>query len=393
MRRSLWVLFHRYLGLSLAAFLMLSGGSGAIIAFERELDAALNPDLHHIDAPPQAPLELERLTSAVEQVFPGTSVRSIEIPTARNDAVVLRLHAKPGTDRHVLDELFINPYDGAILGARQRKAAKFDRRHVVPMIREFHESLYLDDLGEILLGVVASIWLASGLIGLYLTFPRGTPFFKKWGIAWSVSSRRLNFDIHRAGGLWWLGIFVLISASGAYLALDKTVFRPLASQANLITMPPGKWLPRKIGATGVHLSFDVAVDMASRQLPAAAAGYSASKVHHLADQRVFRVEFSRPINTGWLHLPPEEVFLDDVTGARVAGYGFLQGTPTDKVLMLQLPIHSGKIVGTAGQAIIMVGGIMTVAMSVTGLVIWWRRRQARISTAAMRVVKQPSEPV
>jgi len=45
-----------------------------------------------------------------------------------------------------------------------------------------------------------------------------------------------------------------------------------------------------------------------------------------------------------------------------------------------LPLHSGRIVGTPGRVLISLIGIFVAALSVTGVVIWARKRRARTAT-------------
>ena len=53
MSRPLLTLVHRYLGLSLALFLIIAGLTGAVISWDRELDACLNPELFALQQPGQ----------------------------------------------------------------------------------------------------------------------------------------------------------------------------------------------------------------------------------------------------------------------------------------------------------------------------------------------------
>src|SRR5690606_10395567 len=45
--RRIFVLLHRYVGLALAAFLIVTGLTGAVISWDHELDEWLNPHLIH----------------------------------------------------------------------------------------------------------------------------------------------------------------------------------------------------------------------------------------------------------------------------------------------------------------------------------------------------------
>jgi len=41
-------------------------------------------------------------------------------------------------------------------------------------------------------------------------------------------------------------------------------------------------------------------------------------------------------------------------------------------------MHSGRILGLPGRILISAMGLVVAALSVTGVVIWWRKRRARV---------------
>lgn len=67
MRRQ-FVRLHRWFGVATALFLFMAGLTGAIIAWDHELDAALNPSFFkaHSDAPALSGLELARRVEAAD---------------------------------------------------------------------------------------------------------------------------------------------------------------------------------------------------------------------------------------------------------------------------------------------------------------------------------------
>ena len=65
-------------------------------------------------------------------------------------------------------------------------------------------------------------------------------------------------------------------------------------------------------------------------------------------------------------------------GARVPW----QGTAADIFVQAQFPMHSGRILGLPGRVLISLMGIVVAALSVTGVVIWYRKRRARLSAQA-----------
>ena len=123
------------------------------------------------------------------------------------------------------DEVYVDRFTGEILGERKWGAIDQGMKNLMPFIYRLHYSLALDSLGEYLLGIVALLWTIDCFIGAYLTFPPGRRqstvkdgnllrvvgnWLTRWSPSWKVRTRRagykLNFDLHRAGGLWpWRG--------------------------------------------------------------------------------------------------------------------------------------------------------------------------------------------
>lgn len=60
------------------------------------------------------------------------------------------------------------------------------------------------------------------------------------------------------------------------------------------------------------------------------------------------------------------------------------GTAADIFLQAQFPVHSGRILGLPGRILVSLIGLVVMALSVTGGVIWWRKRAARVLRQAAR---------
>ncbi|MNJ03406.1 hypothetical protein D3C73_1637050 [compost metagenome] len=50
-------------------------------------------------------------------------------------------------------------------------------------------------------------------------------------------------------------------------------------------------------------------------------------------------------------------------------------------MQLQLPLHSGRILGMTGRIMMSIMGVFVVMLAITGIVIWERKRRARKATA------------
>ncbi|CAB3780701.1 hypothetical protein LMG28138_01100 [Pararobbsia alpina] len=93
--RPLLVRLHRWLGVATALFLFVSGLTGAIIAWDHELDAALNPSFFHArtTGPALSSLELARLVEAAD---PRIEVTYLPLGVEAGHA--LQMMVQPRTD-------------------------------------------------------------------------------------------------------------------------------------------------------------------------------------------------------------------------------------------------------------------------------------------------------
>lgn len=54
-----------------------------------------------------------------------------------------------------------------------------------------------------------------------------------------------------------------------------------------------------------------------------------------------------------------------------------QGTVADIFVQAQFPLHSGRILGLPGRILISVMGLVVAILSITGILVWWRKRASR----------------
>jgi uncharacterized iron-regulated membrane protein len=88
---------------------------------------------------------------------------------------------------------------------------------------------------------------------------------------------------------------------------------------------------------------------------------------------------------------PAQLYYDSEDGRPLGERLPWVGTAADIFVQAQFPLHSGRIVGLFGRILISMMGLVVAALSVTGVVIWWRKRRARVrvrETAAMRLNRQ-----
>jgi len=258
----------------------------------------------------------------------------------------------------------------------------------MPFVYELHRRLHLPETwGVWLVGGVALIWVFDCFIAAYLTFPYGRLSFRNWGPAWKIKTNagglRLNYDLHRAGGLWLWGVLLMLAISGVSFNLHKEVFEPVVSVFSRIT--PTVFDTREMGPLNQPIKTDLSFDktLARAELEAEKRGWP-QNVHGIfydAQYGVFGVGFGEEHQPG---LGSPWLYLDGRHGRPVDAYVPGKGTAGDLFHQLQYPLHSGQIAGLPGRMLICISGIVTALLSITGIVIWLRKHRVAALAPAWR---------
>jgi uncharacterized iron-regulated membrane protein len=187
------VIWHRWVGLAMAFFLIVASITGSIIVFEEELDDWLNPTFMHPVFLPGVPLlNIYQLREKAQQQAPaGTLVEELVFKTKPGHSVMFRL-SSISTQPATVDELFIHPQTGQLLGLRLYGDSLFKRETILGFLFRLHYSLALPGVtGHLIFGIVALLWTLDTFIAFWLTLPRKqanarTSFFSRWKPSWLV---------------------------------------------------------------------------------------------------------------------------------------------------------------------------------------------------------------
>ncbi|AKJ32133.1 PepSY-associated TM helix domain-containing protein [Caldimonas brevitalea] len=392
MNRQTWVLMHRYAGLAIAGFLLIAGLTGSLLAFLDELDIALVPELRLApERPGAAPLDPLVLRERVERSLPAARIdyHALHRPAGESARLyVNRMEGPPGQQTPVLYEVFADPYTGEVLGERRWGAWVLDRAHLMPLIYNLHYALSLPyPWGMWLFGAISLVWLLDGFVGFYLTLPRGRQrFFSRWQPSWRVkwagSAYRLNFDLHRAASLWVWALLLLFALSSICLNLGHEVYMPV--------------LKRIVPTVDVH-----------ERLPNLATPLETPALDwHQARERGRALMAEHARRDGFELVHEDSLMLERDHGAwryavrsshdfasdhgRTAVY-FSAATPEAEEIAFEHPtvapgntftswlmaLHMGKVFGLPWRLLIVVLGLVVAMLSVTGVVIWLKKRRAR----------------
>ena len=410
--REFWTVVHRWLGLTVALFLIVAGATGAVISWDHEIDEWLNADIMHTPGRGvlQDPLAL---AAAVEAHDPRAEVSYMTLGLEEGHAAsfLVRPRKDPATGAPYAlgyNNVFVDPVTAQVTGQRNSKSLVLSQRNLMPWLRHLHESLHMpafwgsDRWGFWLMGGVALMWLIDSFVALYLTLPRrlaavrsaraaagpARSWWSRWQPAWVVRWRaggyKLHFDLHRAGGLWvWL-VIIVVSFTSFSLNLYREVFYPVMRQISTTTPGPYETLkPAPLGSfIEPKISFAQAIDIARAEAERQGFEHPPGGIWYGGDFPFYNVSFFDPSNElGAQGMGLSNLYVSAEDGAVLGMHRPWHGTAADVFVQLQLPLHSGRILGLPGRILMSVMGLMVVMLSVTGIVIWERKRRARRAAA------------
>lgn len=386
--------WHFYAGLLVAPVMILLAITGIIYLFKPQLDPLMYPHLLQVEVQEKA-LSADAQLARVQETYPGAIVDQYLPPATPDSSAQFVLQVNGAT----LD-LFINPYTGQVLGTQH------GLYNLQAIARALHGELMVGKVGDAVVELAAGWGIVLVVSGLYLWWPRGSGA----GVLWPrLRSRGRTFwrDLHAVVGFWgslgllfmlltgmtWTGIWGKQYAelwnrfpTGMFseVPLSDVKARTLNDAARqtvpwaLETTP----MPMSGGAHAEHMGHAGAnsgpaapqvglqgvVETAERA--GVHPGYSITLPKTDTGVYTVAVFADDPRNDATLHI-------DQYTGqvlvdVRYAQYGLL-ARATELAVML----HEGKMFGLANQLIVLVVCLMVLLGSVSGLVIWWKRRPAK----------------
>lgn len=405
MLRRVATLLHRWVGLFIALFLVVAGLTGAVISWEHQIDEWLNKDLYTVSSE-GAFLPFNELAGRVEAGDPRAQVVYMPLQYEAGHSVSFMVQPRVGPDGQLYelgyDQVFMDPVTGEIIGQRDTSNVSLSTRTLMPFLRQLHENLHVpafwgsDRWGYQLMGIIALVWLLDSFIGFYLTLPKRnssarstsvrsrTSWFQRWKPAWKMrlnaGAYKLNFDYHRAIGLWAWGLIFIIAFTSFSLNLYREVFYPAMSMVSKVTPGPFETRPSTPFNQPIEpaLTFQDIRDIAQERAQQEQWERPPAGIFYARNMGFYSVAFFHPgadHSSGGMEIA--NMYFDAQDGRYLGEYVPWKGTAADIFVQLQFPLHSGRILGLFGRILMSVMGLLVAALAITGVVIWARKRRAR----------------
>jgi uncharacterized iron-regulated membrane protein len=384
--------WHFYAGLFVAPFMIMLSLTGMVYLFKPQLDSLMYSDLLTVK-PAHHMLTADEQQRRVLEAYPQVLV-SKYLPPANAESSAQFVIKKDGREVN----LFIDPYSGKILGTQDAK------NNLQAMAREVHGELMVGTVGDRLVEMAAGWGIVLVVSGLYLWWPRGR---SPAGVLWpriTAKGRVLWRDLHAVTGFWGSVALLFMLLSGmTWTGMWGKIYADVWNN-----FPAAMWndVPKSAKQAGELNNASVqTVPWAMENTPMpVSSGDHAEHMNHggmssgpaaptITLQRVVDIANERKIEPGYSITQPKtadgvftvSVFADDprndatlhvdqYSGKVLADVRYTDYSAVSKATELGVMLHEGKMFGWVNQLLILFICLMVLLSSVSGIVIWWKRR-------------------
>ena len=395
--------WHFYAGLFVIPFLLMLSVTGIIYLFKPQLDSVMYRELLYVAPQPRQATAKDQV-AAVKQSYRDAQIVAFR-PAASNDrSSQFDLKTKENQNLTV----FVNPHTAQVLGATDRDT------NLQAIARKLHGELMLGRTGDWLVELAASWGLVLILSGLYLWFPRQGS--RVWGTLLPRLSRRDRRvfwrDLHAVPGFYGALIVAFLIVTGLPWAdfwgnnfsRVWSTFPPqkadtahksnvLTGSLNTTTGQTVPWaaeqlsLPQSHNHTE-HENHAPPALTTDRNPTSAVTPVSLDDIVALAEKGGVREGYviSLPQSVEGVYTisaptddPPRQatMHIDQYSGVVLADVRWRDYGVVPKAVEMGIALHEGKYFGLANQVLMLFAALVVILLSVSGTVMWWRRRPAK----------------
>ncbi|UJW75399.1 PepSY-associated TM helix domain-containing protein [Rhizobium sp. SL42] len=397
--------WHFYAGLYVAPFLLMLAVTGLVMLWSAVF-VGRDGEKYYRVAPQAETVSVSRQAEAAFMTAPDGQIVQYIAPRTADGAAVFRINQGDASSMVAVD-----PYTAEVLGTWERHNGLYDLANTI------HGTLMLGTLGDRLIEIAAGFGVVLVVTGLYLWWPRGNQGAASVLLPnFAARGRALWKSLHLTVGFYISAILLVFLLSGLTWA---GIWGEKMTQA-WSTFPAAKWDNVPL-SDETHASMNHGgvknVPWTLEQTPLPASGSSAGTtgipdgqpvdidaIVTLArtlgfDQR-FQLAFPGDSTSVWTisrdtmsndsanPLSDRTVHIDQYTGKILADVGFADYGTAGKAMAVGIAFHEGDM-GLWNLALVTVFCLSIIFLSVSGIVMWWKRRPKGATRLVAPAVSEP----
>lgn len=339
-----------------------SGLTGSLLVFYQEIDEYLNPALLTVD-PGSDDMPLSEIIAAAQRVVPAEAkLARLYLPRHLQAAMKVRF-SLPGASKDVLLDVMVNPFTSEVLGQREWGG------YLMSFLYKLHYTLTLGDAGKTIMGVMGMLLMTSLLSGIYLWWPKLSRLFQALTFKRSANRLRFIYDLHKTIGIYASIVLAAVTFSGVYMIFPQYV-KPLVGIASPLTEIVPAQSSAGVGAVEKKLDIDEISKIANDLFPQA----ELQRIRFpVSVDGVYRVIMRQPGETRKTS-GSTRLWINPYGGKVLAIQKPRTMSGGDTFINWMFPLHNGEVFGLPGRIIVFVAGLTLMTLYITGLMIWWRKR-------------------
>lgn len=336
--------YHSYLGLISGLFLLVIGITGAVLAFNEDIDKA-EFQKYNVKVSAET-LALDKAIQTVQAEFPQWEIRIVRFEKGESIIFNLRL---PDARRFV----FVHPETGNIIADIDANTT------ITKWLLVLHYSFFAGIMGRILVLIMGILFLFSLLTGiiLYRKVIIKTLLFK----VKIKKNRSRNFYsvIHRYVGVWALLLNMILAITGIFLAYKVTI--------------AGLQTPKAPTSPQLMVSVEQSLKDIKAEYPEFTPTYirlPKSQASALTVNGVFKND---PFYLSEFY---NRFLVDAQTGKVISVSKVSEANLITQMDSMISPLHFGQYGGFLIKLLYCIAGLSGPFLSVTGFIIWRKKKKS-----------------
>lgn len=388
--RTIWR-WHFYAGLLVMPMILILSVTGAVYLFKPQIDRFEERAFRHL--PAAAPVTPQAQLDVALAAYPGATFHSYRLPEQPGDAAMIHLGLGKGRG---MRDVFVSP-DGKMVGALD------PQRRLSQVVHDIHGQLLMGERGSWLVELAASWAIVMILSGLYLWWPSGRTAA---GVVWprlSVGRRTFWRDLHAVSGFWVSGLaLVLLVTALPWTGVWGQALTRIRAEIGSAKGPPDWTIgaaPAGASAQAMHQDHDHAAMMAGDMMahgheesdpaPGLGAIVALARREHLAFPVLVTPPgaspaFGSPASEHWTVRSDAQnrslrtTITYDASGREIGRDRFDEKPAIDRVVAYGVAWHEGQLFGWFNQLVGLATALALIAVTVSGFVMWRRRKPERV---------------
>ena len=363
---------HLWLGLSSGLIVFILGVTGCIYAFIEEIQPIVYKEWFHVKPESSGKKPLTEIWKAAQDTIGDQYCLSgVNYPNTADESCRLTIYKpseKPGIWVWEASEfyktIYVNPYTAKVIKVEDRRFEFFE------IIVNLHWSLLLvNEIGQPIVGIATLIFVVLLISGLVLWWPKNKSAAKqRFWFRWKNTTqwKRKNYDLHNIPGFYSFLVALLFGLTGLVWTFDwfDESVQWIANGGITHEHPAGP-VSDTTQISSLY-PIDTLFNQVLKQYPEAKA-YS---IYVSEETKGTISVFVR--NKGRFDYVANQY--DKYSGKLLETETFDQENNGHKLRGMNYDIHTGGILGLPGKILAFIGSLICASLPVTGLYIWWGRR-------------------